>query len=117
MHTRAAAAPLCAWNKPNLGSGKSRVAQPDVCRAGVFAAQQASYVHVGPAKWQKPYVPPTPAHVALLSSEGKAAQRASSLRLRPPLSGRPAGGTEGEDKSSALAPVPEAEEPSAKSTK
>ena len=58
--------------------------QLDVCRTGVSAAQQASYVHAGPAKWQKPCLPPVPAHFTLLSSSGKAAQHESSLCCAPP---------------------------------
>lgn len=85
------------------------------CRQnGGFAAQQASHAHLGPAAWQQPYVPPVPAHFTLPPSEGQAAQRVSGLCCAP---GRPAWGREGGRRQiSALAPVPEAEEPPAKST-
>lgn len=114
MHTWAAAAPLCAWKQQSLESRESHVVQPDVCRMGGFSTQQASRVQVGPAKWQKPYVPPTPAHfTALQLGQGSPACIRSLLCPWPSCLRK--GGRQGI--LSALAPVPEAEEPLAKSTR
>lgn len=109
MHTWAAAAPLCVWSKQNLENQKSHVVQFNVFRTGVFASQYTSYVHVGPTKWQHPYVPPTSSHFTLCSSLEKAAQCVSSFHGAPqPFCLW--------DKCTAPAPVPEEEEPSANST-
>lgn len=109
MHTWAAAAPLCAWNKPSLEGWESRVVQPDVCRTGNLPQRKPAMRTLAPQNGSSPTCLFT-----LPSSEGEAAQRVAGLCCAP---ARPAWGREGSrGQISALALLPEAEEPPANRT-
>lgn len=114
MHTWAAAAPLCAWNKQSLESGESRVVQPDVCRTGyVLRSKPAMYTLALQSGRSPACLPRLP---TLLCPPARARQPSMCQGSAVPLAILPEEGREAGDKSSALAPVPEAEEPPAKST-
>lgn len=112
MHTRAAAAPLCAWNKQSLESRESRVVQPDACRTGYLPHSKPAMRALALQNGR------SPACLLCLPTSLCLPARARQPSMRQVSApAHPAWGREGgRGQISALAPVPEAEEPPAKST-